>query len=86
MRHLRNVLLVLAWLGMVGLLHYELVHKAPRTPLGTLPGSELAARTETKVCFRAPGPYRHPAPRPFPARRPGSLPVLPRTGHRRSAL
>lgn len=53
MRHLRNVLLLLAWLGTVGLLHYELVHKAPRTPLGALPGSELAARTEAKVRFRA---------------------------------
>jgi len=52
-RRLSALLAALAWLGLVSLLGYELVQKSPDTPLGPLPGHELARRAERDVRFRA---------------------------------
>ncbi len=53
MRRLSMLLLSLAWLGFVGLVGYEVVQKSPATPLGPLPGHELAGRADRQVRFRA---------------------------------
>jgi len=53
MRRLSALLAALAWLGLVSLLGYELVQKSPGTPLGPLPGHEVARRADLEVRFRA---------------------------------
>jgi len=53
MRFLRNLILLMCWLTCLGLLKYEVVHKAPRTALGRLPGSELAEIADQRVRYRA---------------------------------
>lgn len=53
MRRLSALLAALAWLGLVSLLGYELVQKSPDTPLGPLPGHEVARRADLQVRFRA---------------------------------
>ena len=42
MIRLRNLAVILLWLGTVSLASYEIVQKSPLTPLGPLPGAELA--------------------------------------------
>jgi hypothetical protein len=53
MRRLSALLAALAWLGLVSLLSYELVQKSPDSPLGPLPGHEVARRADLEVRFRA---------------------------------
>jgi hypothetical protein len=53
MRRLRILVLVLAWLAVVALAGYEITQKAPSTPLGPLPGSDIAARADAAVPYRA---------------------------------
>jgi len=49
LRSLRTAAIVAAWLAVLALASYELVQKAPRTPLGPLPGSALASRADRSV-------------------------------------
>ena len=53
MNRLRTFVLVLLWLAVTGLLGYEVVQKAPETPIGPLPGSALATRADTEVQWQA---------------------------------
>lgn len=53
MRRLLFFLASVAWLALVGLLGYELVQKSASTPLGPLPGHEVARNAERWVEFRA---------------------------------
>ena len=50
---LRKIGLLLLWFAFVALLNYEVVHKAPLTGLGPLPGSTTAARADKKVRYLA---------------------------------
>ncbi len=49
MTRLRYVLFALFWLAVVSLTSYEVVQKSPATPLGALPGAELADRADRAV-------------------------------------
>lgn len=49
----RNFCTLLCWFALVALLHYELVAKSPRTPLGPLPGFRTAAYVDRIVPYRA---------------------------------
>lgn len=53
MKILRNLILVMCWLVLLGLVKYEVVHKAPRTSLGPLPGSALADLADQRVRYRS---------------------------------
>jgi len=53
MRRLSLVLSAVIWVALVGLLGYELVQKSVDSPLGPLPGHELARNAERQVTFQA---------------------------------
>ncbi len=53
MIRLRNLMAILLWLATVSLASYEVVQKSPRTPLGPLPGAELADRADRSVTWSA---------------------------------
>jgi hypothetical protein len=53
MQRIVTFLIGLAWLAAVSLAGYELVQKSPASPLGPLPGHELAGRVDREVRFRA---------------------------------
>jgi hypothetical protein len=53
MRRLRQIVIVLSWLALVALSGYELVQKSPASPLGPLPGYEIARRADRTVRWRS---------------------------------
>jgi len=53
MRRLSLILASLLWLGLVGLLGYEVIQKSPATPIGPLPGHVLAGRADRAIHYRA---------------------------------
>ncbi|HOX25865.1 MAG TPA: hypothetical protein PLL30_10150 [Candidatus Krumholzibacteria bacterium] len=53
MQRLRTFVILLLCLAAGGLGSYELVQKSAQTPLGPLPGSDLATRADRSVHWRA---------------------------------
>ena len=53
MTRLRNLTVILLWCATVSLAGYEVVQKSPETPLGPLPGAELADRADRSVNWSA---------------------------------
>ena len=51
MIRLRNLAAILLWLAVVSLTSYEIVQKSPLTPLGPLPGAELAELADRSVAW-----------------------------------
>jgi hypothetical protein len=52
MRRVVTFLCGLSWLALVGLAGYEVVEKVSSSPLGPLPGHDLAQRADRQVRFR----------------------------------
>ncbi len=53
MLRLRNLVILVLWLAVIGLASYEVVQKSPRTPLGPLPGAAAAALADRSVTWEA---------------------------------